>query len=309
MPDGPFKWREVANATAHEFISQAGLAYFEGSHDGYQRLSDRVTHARSVLFVPAAADSSLSTYLAVRDSFDCDGHHRYAARYQLAEGCTAATLRNTGVATSKRGDKLSFSAWSDAAGSRTDLRVVSGRVSTVYGRQVTAPAIVAESEAKGRHQLLTLLLPETTTGGLAAVAQGHGIYSISTSDSFDLIACPRRSEARSGLMSAVCELAWARFIRGRLARGCTIRGTRLEIAGSLAIHSPAIVPWLAFEISEGILNITSRGASRLDLSFDLSPGDGVQEVTINGTRFAVNIGAARLRLELCEAGWKLSPRN
>jgi hypothetical protein len=264
-----------------------------------------VTHSRSILFIPRGPDSSLSTYLVVRDSFDGEGQHRYAARYQLAEGCTAATLRNTGVAASSRGDKLSVSAWSSGTTSRPDLRAVSGWVSKAYGERVAAPAIVAESEATGRHQLLTLLIPETTTGGLAAVAQAQGIYSIGTSDSFDLIACPRKSEARSGLMSAACELGWARFIRGRLARGCAVRGTRLEIAGGLAVHSPAIVPWLAFDIAGDVLKIVSRGASRLDLTL----ADGIRELRINGTLFAVNTGTARLRLELCESGWKLSPRN
>jgi hypothetical protein len=302
---GPFKWQEVANATAHDFISGVGLVYFEGSHDGYRRLSDPVTHARSILFVPGGPETSLSTYLVVRDSFDCEERHRYAARYQLAEGYTAATLRNSGVATSQRGEKLSVSVWSAGSTGSPDLRVAGGWVSKAYGQRVAAPAIIAESEARGRHQLLTLLIPETTTGGLAAVAQAHGIYSISTSDSFDLIACPRRSEARSGLMSAVCELAWARFIRGRLARGCAVRATDLEIAGGIAIHSPAIVPWLAFDIADGVLNIVSRGASRLDLTL----GDSSREIRINGTPFAVNAGTARLRLELCETGWRLSTRN
>jgi hypothetical protein len=209
------------------------------------------------------------------------------------------------VAASERGEKLSVSAWSAGSATPPASRAVSGWVSKAYGRRVAAPAIVAESEASGRLQLLTLLIPETTTGGLAAVAQAHGIYSISTSDSFDLIACPWKSEARSGLMSAACELAWARFIRGRLARGCAVRGTHLEIAGGIAIDSPAIVPWLAFDISGGVLNIVSRGASRLDLT----PDDGVHEIRINGTPFAVNTGRARLRLEFCETGWKLSPRN
>src|SRR5262249_5707215 len=50
-PLAPFTWKTSANCSLGEFKDLGDCVVFEGSHDGYRRLSDPVTHARSVLML------------------------------------------------------------------------------------------------------------------------------------------------------------------------------------------------------------------------------------------------------------------
>src|SRR5215470_10816056 len=50
-PSKPFSWRTTANCRLREFIEHSDAIFFQGSHDGYERLSDPVTHTRSALYL------------------------------------------------------------------------------------------------------------------------------------------------------------------------------------------------------------------------------------------------------------------
>src|SRR5262249_8432395 len=85
----PFSWRTIAKCRLSEFIEHSDAIFFQGSHDGYTRLSDPVTHTRSVLFVKPDERNNLPDYLIVRDQFTANKNHRYSIRYHFATGCEA----------------------------------------------------------------------------------------------------------------------------------------------------------------------------------------------------------------------------
>src|SRR5499427_327329 len=85
----PFSWRTAAECRLHGFIERGDAIFFQGSHDGYERLRDPVKHTRSVIFVKPNAHAGLPEYLIVRDRFTANRRHRYAIRYHLAPGCEA----------------------------------------------------------------------------------------------------------------------------------------------------------------------------------------------------------------------------
>ncbi|HEY9233364.1 MAG TPA: alginate lyase family protein, partial [Blastocatellia bacterium] len=99
IPAGPFAWTQIAEPLAREFFEACGSVYFEGAHNGYERLPDPVTHRRALLFV-RADDATLPSYLIVRDRFAARAAHRYAARYHFAAGCHATAQANVINATS-----------------------------------------------------------------------------------------------------------------------------------------------------------------------------------------------------------------
>jgi hypothetical protein len=51
VPEGPFSWTHIPTARTDTWVSAKTFTYFAGSHNGYTRLSDPVTHHRSVLSV------------------------------------------------------------------------------------------------------------------------------------------------------------------------------------------------------------------------------------------------------------------
>ena len=85
----PFSWRTAARCRLRGFIERGDTIFFQGSHDGYERLKDPVEHTRSVLFVKSNAHAGLPEYLIVRDRFTANKRHRYAIRYHLAPDCEA----------------------------------------------------------------------------------------------------------------------------------------------------------------------------------------------------------------------------
>lgn len=84
---GNFLWLDKANAQCHRFDVEAGLQRFTGGHDGYQRLSDPVTHQREIIFDPA------HNAFQVQDSVSCKGDHALEICWHFAEDCVV-TLKD-----------------------------------------------------------------------------------------------------------------------------------------------------------------------------------------------------------------------
>lgn len=76
---GRFLWLPWAKGTTREFVRQAnGLLYWEGSHDGYQRLADPVAHRRAVLLLPTDPEIWI-----VADELTGDASHRLRQHWLL----------------------------------------------------------------------------------------------------------------------------------------------------------------------------------------------------------------------------------
>src|SRR5205085_2858834 len=150
----PFAWTQIAEPLAREFFEARGSVYFEGAHNGYERLPDPVTHRRALLFV-RADDATLPSYLIVRDRFAARAAHRYAARYHFAAGCHATAQANVINATSAQG-QLFIHAFGS---SLTVAQIESGWVSRAYGERQAAPVALIASEGAGRQELVTFIAP------------------------------------------------------------------------------------------------------------------------------------------------------
>ena len=172
----PFSWRTSAECRLHGFIERGGATFFQGSHDGYERLKDPVKHARSVLFVKPNVHAGLPEYLIVRDRFIAKKRHRYAIRYHLAPGCEAKSgagrvearhksgaalairvIRETGVKTETASGAPSEA--TPGAATEVAAKVAEGWVSTCYAQCAPAPVALFEAEGEGTQEFLTLIFP------------------------------------------------------------------------------------------------------------------------------------------------------
>src|SRR5262245_44695960 len=93
----PFSWRTAAKCRLHEFVEHDGAIFFQGSHDGYERLRDPVTHTRTALYLQPDPGSDIPGILIVRDQFTAKNLHRYAFRYHFAPDCEAAVVKGGGA--------------------------------------------------------------------------------------------------------------------------------------------------------------------------------------------------------------------
>lgn len=81
---GSFMWLRHARARCESFETTAEQDRFVGSHDGYRRLSDPVTHRREI-----ALDKATRT-IEVVDELACRGTHDVEVHWHLAEACEVA---------------------------------------------------------------------------------------------------------------------------------------------------------------------------------------------------------------------------
>src|SRR5215468_1306001 len=166
IPAGPFSWRTAAECRLREFVELSGAIFFQGSHDGYERLSDPVTHTRSALYLKPDPGADLPGRLIVRDRFTAKNRHRYAIRLHFAPDCVAAVVTGGGA----NGGRVDARHTSGAALTiivicETELQseiaasVTGGRVSTCYAQYAPAHVALFEVEGVGTQEFLTLIFP------------------------------------------------------------------------------------------------------------------------------------------------------
>ena len=305
-PAGPFSWRHVAESTAREFFDAPGFIYFEGSHNGYERLADPVTHRRAIMMMKAS-DAGRPSYLIVRDRFDAQAPHRYAARYHFAADCEATAQANVITATSAE-SQLSLHAFGASAPS---VRIEPGWVSRAYGERQAAPVAVIESEGAGEQSLITFITPPhdsvpTQVAATSAERRDNSAFRLTSGDSLDVVITgDGESQVESEPLVARAEMAVARFINQRFVRACLAQGRRLEVKNAFTLESSLPVRFAAVAASGGALEITIHGATRFEL-FLSQPPTGV---AVNGARFTVSPECATVAFALEGSGWVLMNRN
>jgi len=158
---GKFGWKTKAEATLSAWVSQPRFDFFEGSHDGYQRLKDSpATHTRSILFLK-------NDYWIMRDYVETPGEHDYKLNFQFAGGTDPS------VEQSQNGDFCV----SETPESEVGLRLFTfgdngewqrrnGWVSPAYGKRANAPLLRFVSTGRGSQEFFTFMMP--CDAGLAA---------------------------------------------------------------------------------------------------------------------------------------------
>lgn len=142
-PGGKFGWQSKANATLNEWISDERFDFFEGSHDGYERLG--AAHARSILFLK-------NDYWIFRDFVKAKEAHDYQLNFHVAGETDSLieTANESIAAPSARiytfGDN---GVWKKNADS----------ISNCYGKQIDSTHWQFASRGAGAQEFFTFLLP------------------------------------------------------------------------------------------------------------------------------------------------------
>jgi hypothetical protein len=183
-------FKTKANSEVRCWATTDKLDYVDGSHDGYQRLSDPVTHRRRVCFAKKAG------FWLVLDELTAKSEHHYDQYFHFGPGADVSKSDLTVTATYKNGagvvvkplmtDGLKLKQFNGS----TDP--IQGWVSYDYAVKVPAEAIKYSKPAKGNTSLATLLVPfkenapdcsvEVLDQNIFKVKHGDGSYLIIFSD-------------------------------------------------------------------------------------------------------------------------------
>lgn len=151
IPAGPFQWEHIAHCTPHAWLATERFVFFEGSHDGYQRLASPALHTRALLFLKGE-------YWIVRDRVQSAGEHRVELCFQLVPGAAARAYGSCADAMLNQA-RLAFASFAPAGAFRSEP----GVVSPSYGQRAAAPRLVFETTGTGDQDIVTFLFPGRRT--------------------------------------------------------------------------------------------------------------------------------------------------
>jgi hypothetical protein len=148
-PGTSFRWDHWANTTVKAWIPAPRFDFFEGCHDGYQRLPSPALHGRCVLALAGR-------HWVVVDTVRAAAAHHLSIGLHVAPGVRVA-LRGTSSAVLEHASGVSLGiVASDAHGV---LSLSPGWVSPAYGARIATFDLTYEVDAEGDAAVLTLLTP------------------------------------------------------------------------------------------------------------------------------------------------------
>ena len=145
VPGSTFRWKTRASAERKTWITDNRFDLFEGSHDGYRRLKDPVTHTRSILFVKG-------DYWIMRDVAEANGEHEYSLNFHYH--------RNKRPLISEEGDFVGgdghrmFTFGDNGAWHQKE-----SWISNNHGNKINAPFLRFMSRGEGTQEFYTFILP------------------------------------------------------------------------------------------------------------------------------------------------------
>jgi hypothetical protein len=137
----PFSWTAIPSTRADDWVAGKTFTYFAGSHDGYTRLADPVTHQRSVLRVNGKL-------WLVRDVAMGNAEHDLELSWHFASDVTVRETGATELIASRPdalGTVLRMIVPEDSAWKTEVTRTL---LSPAYGRNQPAPVVRSEARVK-----------------------------------------------------------------------------------------------------------------------------------------------------------------
>jgi hypothetical protein len=275
VPDGPFSWKHIAGCKERSFLSHERFDFFEGEHNGYERLSAPATHVRSLLFIKGG-------YWMMRDRVLTRGAHRYDLHFHFSPDASPVVEMEA--------DEVSVFEKPDAAaglsivafGKGGRWQVGQGLVSRCYGESQAAPVCTFNiGEAGGEQEFVTFLIPRRAgalraevreagaTGGRAFTATAEGVRD-------RVLVGAGGSPVEADGFASDFECAWVRSVDEGLPEELVlIGGRRFLLDGQEVINQP----------------------ERAEFVYARREGDALR-VEINGRTSRVRLPAAALKLAI-----------
>lgn len=152
IPDGPFGWSSIPDVSAETWLAGETFSLFAGSHNGYRRLPDPVTHRRFVFHLHGG-------FWLVRDVAEGTETHDLEIAWHFAPDLSVTGAAGGAVATASRDDQLHHLALIGVENSIWKCEIGAHDTSPVYGQKQPAPVVRFRALAPLPAECATVILP------------------------------------------------------------------------------------------------------------------------------------------------------
>jgi hypothetical protein len=278
VPAGPFKWDHVATCARHCWHDHPGFTYFEGSHDGYRRLSDPATHTRTVLFANRE-------YWFMLDRADATGEHEYSVHFHMAPDIQATLDQENGRLEAKASTAILDIICLERLGS---WHVVEDVVSPCYAAKVPAPHGTYSVRTKGPVALLSVLFPRSH-GQLPPqirnlkLSQGKGLV-LATQRFRDIAVWSGSAVPEEGIHAADFDWVWVRRSPGDflIERAVLLHG-RCISTPEFEVIAERPVEFVVISVLDRVISIDVFPP----VGLKIRPPNGVVSILVNGRMHAL----------------------
>ncbi len=222
---GPFSWKTRAKAIRKRWIKEKRFDFFEGAHNGYERLKRGATHTRSILFLK-------NDYWIMRDLVESVGDHEYALNFHYSTDAKP-TIGGDGTWVGDENHRM-FTFGDNGAWHQKE-----SWVSTNHGNKVNAPFLRFLSMGKGTQEFFTFLLPVKTGVEPPEVSELQTVsgraFRIKFCGSTDVFVFNDETGVSigNGVFDTNFEYTWARMSEGVTpSEFVLIEGNTLKIGGT-----------------------------------------------------------------------------
>jgi len=170
VADAPFSWTNIPATQVEDWVIGKTFTYFAGSHNGYARLKDPVTHRRCVLHL----DDGI---WLVRDVLLGNREHDLELRWHFASDLFVRESSAGQFVASRPNRPNSFALRMVMAGAKLaesdcwKTGTTRTLVSPAYGRYQPAPVVYAEARVKLPEEIATALIAKRDTSQTQEEAQ------------------------------------------------------------------------------------------------------------------------------------------
>ncbi len=259
MPDGTFSWKTRARAEQNSWIAEDRFDFFEGTHFGYERLIDPVTHNRSILFIK-------NDYWIMRDIVTAQSEHDFSLNFHFNRDIKPV-IGGVGKWVGDDGHRIF------TFGDYGEWQQKESWISNVHGSKMNAPFLRYISIGEGTQEFFTFMLPvdygieppEVTEisllAGRAFIIKyaGYTDIFVYNDDAGQLI--------ENGIFGSDFRYTWARMSEGETVPDefVLINGSRLRI-GNRDIFDMPVAAYAAARRLNGELYVkTALGRSKKSL--------------------------------------------
>lgn len=234
QPGNIFGWKTRAAATRKTWIAEDRFDHFEGSHDGYERLSDPAIHNRSILFLK-------NDYWIMRDLVTTTGAHDFAVNFHYH--VDARPEIGDGGRWVGDDDHRLFTFGDNGVWQRKE-----SWISTNHGNKTNAPFLRFVSSGEGPQEFFTFILPVDRGAGPPEVSEvplpAGRAFIIKYRGYTDVLVFndDRGHSIDNGLFQSNFAYSWARLSEGQAVPDefVLIDGSDLIIMGNEILKGPEV---------------------------------------------------------------------